>query len=51
MKNKENQKQESDIQFADIPQYLVEEIGDLEREIRQETGKTVMLVAYEAKEG
>lgn len=38
------------VDFANIPHYLVEQISDLEQVIKQETGKSVMLIAYETKQ-
>jgi hypothetical protein len=37
------------VDFANIPHYLVEQISDLEQVIKRDTGKSVMLIAYETK--
>jgi hypothetical protein len=37
------------VNFANIPHYLVEQISDLEQTIKHDTGKSVMLIAYETK--
>jgi len=41
---------EGAVDFANIPHYLVEQISDLEQVIKQDTGKSVMLIAYETKQ-